>query len=115
MTIEEKPQQDATHVSSPDYSFDELLAAAQIMLAEQMFRFRPDAQQSFAAYLKRRMQQPRFSNACSVRDALVRASRHRTNRHFDKDGKSLKTDPRAIEPQDALTGRVLNDEMPGNS
>src|ERR1700688_3910059 len=53
----------AHHLDFPDYSIDELLAIAQIMLAEQMYRFSPEALQAFAEYLKRRMLMPRFSNA----------------------------------------------------
>ena len=63
----------AHHLDFPDYSIDELLAIAQLMLAEQMYRFSPEAQQAFEAYLKRRMHMPRFSNARSVRNALDRA------------------------------------------
>src|SRR6202166_58801 len=53
----------AHHLDFPDYSCSELLAIAQIMLAEQMYRFSPEALQAFAEYLKRRMLMPRFSNA----------------------------------------------------
>ena len=56
----------AHHLDFPNYTLDELLVIAQLMLAEQMYRFSPEALQAFEAYLKRRMHQPRFANASSV-------------------------------------------------
>src|SRR6202011_5266196 len=72
----------AHHLDFPDYSIDELLAIAQIMLAEQMYRFSPEALQAFADNLKRRMLLPRFSNARSVRNAIDRARLRQANRLF---------------------------------
>jgi len=77
----------AHHLDFPDYSIDELLVIAQLMLAEQMYRFSPEAQQAFEAYLKRRMHLPRFSNARSVRNALDRSRLRQANRLFAKGGK----------------------------
>jgi hypothetical protein len=39
----------AHHLDFPDYALDELLAIAQLMLAEQMYRFSPEALQAFEA------------------------------------------------------------------
>ena len=80
----------AHHLDFPDYSLDELLAIAQLMLAEQMYRFSPDAVKAFEAYLKRRMHMPRFANARSVRNALDRARLRQANRLFAKGGESLR-------------------------
>src|SRR5216117_3456874 len=44
----------AHHLDFPDYSLEELLAIAQLILAEQMYRFSPEALKVFEAYLKRR-------------------------------------------------------------
>src|SRR5260221_939518 len=52
----------AHHLDFPDFSLEELLIIAQLMLAEQMNRFSPEALQAFEAYLNRRMHMPRFSN-----------------------------------------------------
>src|SRR6267154_2803301 len=80
----------AHHLDFPDYSLDELLAIAQLMLAEQMYRFSPEALKAFEAYLKRRMLLPRFSNARSVRNALDRARLRQANRLVAKGGRISK-------------------------
>ncbi len=102
----------AHHLDFPDYSLDELLAIAQLMLAEQMYRFSPEARQAFEAYLKRRMHLPRFANARSVRNALDRARLRQANRLFAKGGKIFKTDLITIEAEDVLASRVFTEDMP---
>jgi probable Rubsico expression protein CbbX len=101
----------AHHLDFPDYALDELLAIAQLMLAEQMYRFSPEALQAFEAYLKRRIHQPRFANARSVRNALDRARLRQANRLFAKGGRISKTDLMTIEAEDILASRVFSEEM----
>ena len=102
----------AHHLDFPDYSLDELLAIAQLMLAEQMYRFSPDAAKAFEAYLKRRMHMPRFANARSVRNALDRARLRQANRLFAKGGRISKTDLMTIEAEDILASRVFTENIP---
>ena len=102
----------AHHLDFPDYALDELLVIAQLMLAEQMYRFSPEARQAFEAYLKRRMHLPRFANARSVRNALDRARLRQANRLFAKGGRISKTDLMTIEAEDILVSRVFSEEMP---
>jgi probable Rubsico expression protein CbbX len=102
----------AHHLDFPDYTLDELLVIAKLMLAEQMYRFSPEAFQAFEAYLKRRMQQPRFANARSVRNALDRARLRQANRLFAKGGRISKTDLMTIEAEDILAGRIFSEELP---
>jgi len=101
----------AHHLDFPDYSIDELLAIAQIMLAEQMYRFSPEALQAFAEYLKRRILMPRFSNARSVRNAIDRARLRQANRLFAKGGRISKLDLMTIEAEDVLASRVFTEGM----
>src|SRR6266513_1965584 len=77
----------AHHLDFPDYSLNELLAIAQLMLAEQMYRLSPEALKAFEAYLKRRMHLPRSSNARSVRNALDRARLRQANRLVARGGR----------------------------
>ncbi|HET8853682.1 MAG TPA: AAA family ATPase, partial [Ktedonobacteraceae bacterium] len=105
----------AHHLDFPDYTLDELLVIAQLMLAEQMYRFSPEALQAFEAYLKRRMHQPRFANARSVRNALDRARLRQANRLFAKGGRISKTDLMTIEAEDILASRVFSEKMPEDS
>src|SRR5216684_571599 len=102
----------AHHLDFPDYTLDELLAIAQLMLAEQMYRFSPEALSAFEAYLQRRMQMPRFSNARSVRNAIDRARLRQANRLFAKGGKISKTDLMTIESEDILASRVFTEDLP---
>jgi probable Rubsico expression protein CbbX len=102
----------AHHLDFPDYSLDELLAIAQLMLAEQMYRFSPDALKAFTAYLNRRMRLPRFSNARSVRNAIDRARLRQANRLFAKGGRVAKTDLMTIEAEDILASRVFAENIP---
>ncbi len=101
----------AHHLEFPDFSLDELLVIAQLMLAEQMYRFSPEAQQAFEAYLERRMQMPRFSNARSVRNALDRARLRQANRLFAKGGRVSKIDLMTIEAEDILASRVFSEDI----
>jgi probable Rubsico expression protein CbbX len=102
----------AHHLDFPDYTLDELLAIAQLMLAEQMYRFSPEAQEAFEAYLKRRMHKPRFANARSVRNALDRARLRQANRLFAKGGRISKVDLMTIEAEDILASRVFTEDLP---
>ncbi len=102
----------AHHLDFPDYTLEELLAIAQLMLAEQMYRFSPEALEAFAAYLERRMHQPRFSNARSVRNAIDRARLRQANRIFAKGGRVSKLDLMTIEAEDILASRVFTENIP---
>jgi probable Rubsico expression protein CbbX len=102
----------AHHLDFPDYSLDELLAIARLMLEEQMYRFSPEALKAFEAYLKRRMHMPRFSNARSVRNAIDRARLRQANRLVAKGGRISKTDLMTIEAEDILASRVFTEDIP---
>ena len=102
----------AHHLDFPDYALDELLAIAQLMLSEQMYRFSPEALQAFEAYLQRRMHMPRFSNARSVRNALDRVRLRQANRLFAKGGKVSKADVMTVEAEDILASRVFTEGGP---
>ena len=102
----------AHHLDFPDYSLDELLAIAQLMLAEQMYRFSPEALKAFETYLKRRMHMPRFSNARSVRNALDRARLRQANRLVARGGRLSKLDLMTIEAEDILASRVFTENIP---
>lgn len=68
------------HIDFPDYRPDELMGIAHLMLAGHHYRFEPAAEEAFEAYLARRMEQPRFANGRSVRNALDRLRMRQANR-----------------------------------
>jgi probable Rubsico expression protein CbbX len=102
----------AHHLDFPDYALDELFAISELMLAERMYRFSPQALKAFEAYLQRRMSMPRFANARSVRNALDRMRLRQANRLFVKGGRISKVDLMTIEAEDVLASRVFTEETP---
>jgi len=72
----------AHHIDFPDYTPAELEAIARTMLAAMSYRFAPEAEHAFAEYLARRIAQPHFANARSVRNALARARLRQASRLF---------------------------------
>jgi probable Rubsico expression protein CbbX len=101
----------AHHLDFPDYSSSELLSIAKLMLAQQNYRFSAGAEQAFAQYIQRRMQQAHFANARSIRNALDRCRLRQANRLFAK-GKGLtKIDLMTIEAEDILASRVFKEPI----
>ncbi|MGI9017939.1 MAG: AAA family ATPase [Euzebya sp.] len=60
------------HIDFPDYDLDDLLRIADVMNAQQGYRFEEAAVEAFRDYISLRKEQPRFANARSVRNALDR-------------------------------------------
>jgi probable Rubsico expression protein CbbX len=98
----------AHHIDFPDYSDPELLGIAELMLAEQNYRFLPDAREAFVRYVALRKAQPLFSNARSIRNALDRIRLRQANRLVSKLDRVLTSDDlMAIEAADVLASRVF--------
>jgi probable Rubsico expression protein CbbX len=96
------------HVDFPDYSEEELLKIAKLMLEEQQYRFAADSDKVLLDYTKRRMQQPHFANARSIRNAIDRARMRQANRIFASGDKKLtKADLVTIQPEDILKSRLF--------
>jgi probable Rubsico expression protein CbbX len=72
----------AHHIDFPDYTVDELARIARLMLAAEAYEFTPAAEEAFAEYLARRLRQPRFAHARSVRNAIERARLRHANRIY---------------------------------
>lgn len=103
----------AHHVDFPDYSAEELLQIAKLMLAAQNYRFSPDAEKAFFDYVTIRMTLEHFANARSVRNALDRARLRQANRLFAHASKSLnKVDLMTLEAEDILGSRVFLEGKP---
>ena len=103
----------AHHLDFPDYSAEELMAIAEIMLAGQNYRLSPAGREAFAEYIPLRMRLPHFANARSVRNALDRARLRQANRLFAHRGHSLtRTDLITIEAEDIRASRVFREGRP---
>lgn len=96
------------HVDFPDYTAEELLEIAKLMLEEQQYRFAPEADQVLLEYAARRMKQPHFANARSIRNAIDRARMRQANRIFISGDKVLtKSDLVTIQSEDILKSRLF--------
>jgi probable Rubsico expression protein CbbX len=102
----------AHHIDFPDYRSDELVAIGELMLERQRYVLSPDAEEVFRRYVERRMAQPRFANARSIRNALERARLRQANRLVDEGGTLTRDDLMRIEASDLLKSRVFADEQP---
>jgi len=95
------------HVDFPNYAAGELLAIAELMLAQLNYAFTPAAARAFEAYLELRMQQPQFANARSVRNAIDRARLRQATRLFEHGGLVTREQLVQIDEPDIRKSRVF--------
>ena len=104
----------AHHVDFPDYSPDEPGAMAELMLDKQKYRLGPEAAAAFRDYIQKRMAQPHFANAHSVRNALDRVHLRQATRLFETTNRSLTVDDFVpIEAPEILASRVFSGGIEG--
>jgi len=104
----------AHHIDFPDYAQGELLQIGERMLSGMNYRFGDGTQAVFDQYLARRLAQPHFANARSVRNALDRARLRQASRLFADADKVLTADDlTTLAPEDILASRVF--QAPPNS
>nr|YP_009392451.1 Rubisco expression protein [Caloglossa monosticha]ARW61013.1 Rubisco expression protein [Caloglossa monosticha] len=100
------------HVDFPDYTPEELLEIAKLMLEEQQYQFSQDADSVLLEYAERRMKQPHFANARSIRNAIDRARMRQANRIFQSGDDILtKSDLVTIRSEDILQSRLFTQEI----
>ena len=98
------------HIDFPDYSVEELLQIAKLMLEEQQYQLTPDAEIALTEYIRKRKERPLFANARSVKNALDRARMRQANRIFDSRGQVLtKKELVNLEASDILQSTIFND------
>ena len=96
------------HVEFPDYTHPELLAIADRMLETLHYRLDAPARTALDEYVARRMTQPRFANARSVRNALDRARLRQASRLFEARGEPLSRERLVtLEAEDFRRSRVF--------
>ncbi|EQD51371.1 RuBisCo-expression protein CbbX [mine drainage metagenome] len=103
----------AHHLDFPDYAVAELQQIAQRMLEQRHYHFGTNAAEVFRDYLERRIRQPHFANARSVRNALDRARLRQASRLFAERERELSQDDlTTLLPADLLGSRVFADTQP---
>jgi probable Rubsico expression protein CbbX len=95
------------HLDFPDYSLDELMEIAELMVRRQHYEFDSAARAAFREYLMLRMPQPHFANARSVRNALDRIKLRQANRLIAARGLVSKDDLARLDATDILQSRVF--------
>jgi probable Rubsico expression protein CbbX len=98
----------AHHLDFPDYSHPELLAIGDKMLQGMNYRFADGARDTFGEYLTRRLAQPHFANARSVRNALDRMRLRQASRLFaDREHELTRDDLCTLQASDIRASRVF--------
>jgi probable Rubsico expression protein CbbX len=98
----------AHHLDFVDYELGELLSIGEVMLSQSNYYLSPDAEAVLKQQLSRQMDDPRFSNARSVRNDLDRARlRHAFRLSAEPDRLWGRDDLMRLEPSDVL------DDEPG--
>jgi probable Rubsico expression protein CbbX len=98
----------AHHIDFPDYTPQELLAIAQLMLAQMQYDLSGEAELALRDYIERRRALPHFANARSIRNALDRARLRQASRLFGGGtGLVSRRDLTTIEAADIRASRVF--------
>jgi probable Rubsico expression protein CbbX len=98
----------AHHIDFPDYTPAELHSIAGLMLEQMQYRLDSEADTTLLEYIERRIKQPHFANARSVRNALDRARLRQASRLFERRGGLLsKEDLVTIKAADIRASRVF--------
>jgi probable Rubsico expression protein CbbX len=99
----------AHHLDFPDYALEELMEIADLMLGQQQYAFDSESRRAFQEYLERRMRQPHFANARSVRNAIDRAKLRQANRLVRLDATVPRNELARIDADDIRQSRVFGE------
>ncbi len=99
----------AHHLDFPPYTLEELVEIAHRFLQRQGYRFSPEAEGAFQEYLLRRMDQPNFAYARSVRNALDRFKLRQAHRLYQRGGRLTREDLMTIEAEDIYASSVFKE------
>jgi probable Rubsico expression protein CbbX len=100
----------AHHIDFPDYSDEELMNIAEMMLTSLSYHFDAEGASAFRDYIAARRKQPHFANARSIRNALDRMRLRQANRHFERPGLVTLDDLTTISAQDVRASRVFSQD-----
>ncbi|MGI8413181.1 MAG: AAA family ATPase [Solirubrobacteraceae bacterium] len=102
----------AHHIEFPDYTADELMQIAELMLKQQNYELSGEAVDALREYVERRMRQPRFAQGRSIRNAIDRARMRQANRLFESDQKLGRPELIRIEADDIYGSSVFEHDVP---
>ena len=99
----------AHHIDFPDFSLDELMQIATLMLEREEYQLSGPAREAFAEYVALRMTQPRFANARSIRNAIDRMRLRQARRLVAAGGTIGRRSLMEISEADVRASRVFTD------
>ncbi len=105
----------AHHIDFPDFSAGELIQIAELMLEREQYRLSAAAQIAFREYVALRMNQPRFANARSIRNAIDRLRLRQARRLVAAGGSIVRDDLMEISDSDVRASRVFNEAPEGTA
>jgi probable Rubsico expression protein CbbX len=98
----------AHHIDFPDFTVDELIQIADLMLEQRAYSFSPRARDVFREYVERRRERPRFAHGRSIRNAIDRARLRQASRLFESDRGLERDELMTIEAEDLLKSSVFD-------
>jgi probable Rubsico expression protein CbbX len=99
----------AHHIDFPDFTLDELMRIAGLMLDREQYQLSGPAEQAFTEYVGLRMTQPRFANARSIRNAIDRMRLRQARRLVAAGGTIGRGSLIEISEPDVRASRVFTD------
>jgi probable Rubsico expression protein CbbX len=99
----------AHHIAFPDYTADELMTIARMMLEKRAYALSEEGEAAFRDYVERRMVQPRFANARSIRNAIDRARLRQAGRLFGLERSLSRDELTTIEAEDIRKSSIFDD------
>ena len=100
----------ANHIDFPNYTPDELIQIARLILAEQQYRMTDVAESILRDYIEKRCKLPLFANARTVANAIDTARMRHANRMFNSgDAILTKSDLVTIEAQDIKESSLFSE------
>jgi len=100
----------AHHIHFPNFSVEELMAIAQLMIGQQDYEFTDDAEQAFHEYIERRVRRPRFAYGRSIRNAIDRARLRQAARLYERRDSLSREELMTIEAEDIRKSSVFVDQ-----
>jgi probable Rubsico expression protein CbbX len=97
----------AHHIDFPDYAVDELAEIGAVMARERAYELTSAASAALRAYAERRVGQPRFANARSMRNAIDRARLRQATRLFERAEPPTPEELVTLESEDILRSSVF--------
>ena len=102
----------ANHIDFPDYTPEELIQIARLILEEQQYRMDASAEAALLEYVEKRMQMPLFANARTISNAIDTARMRHANRMFNSGDKILtKADLVTIEEEDVRNSSLFTEVL----